>query len=59
MVNVDDDVTLMQEIFAEDMEVMNDIFKTDFLPLMKHQKELERQVFDRALDAVEKAESEI
>jgi len=56
---VDDDVILMQEIFAEDMEVLNDIFRSDFLPLIKHKEQLERREFDRALAEVEKLEREL
>ena len=49
---VDDDVILMQEMFAEDMEVLNDIFRSDFLPLIKHKEKLERKAFDTAYDEV-------
>ena len=49
---MDDDVILMQEMFAEDMEVLNDIFRSDFLPLIKHKEKLERKAFDTAYDEV-------
>ena len=54
-----DTVDLINEMIAEDMVTLNRIFRDDFEPLIEHKKKLERQVFDRALDEVEKAESEI
>ena len=56
---VDDDVILMQEIFAEDMEVLNDIFRSDFIPLIKHKEKLERKAFDTAYDEVTDLEREL
>ncbi len=56
---MDDDVILMQEMFAEDMEVLNDIFRSDFLPLIKHKEKLERKAFDTAFDEVTDLEREL
>ncbi len=48
----DDMVTIIQEMIAEDMLVLQSLFETDFVPLIKHRRELERKAFDKAYKEV-------
>lgn len=43
-----DRVDLINEMIEEDMEVLKELYESDFVPLIKHREKLEREAFERA-----------
>ena len=56
---VDTVVDLTQKAIIKDMEILQRVFETDFVPLLKQKRELERKAFDQAYDEVTELESEL
>ncbi len=52
-------VDLTQRAIIKDMEILQRVFETDFVPLLKQKRELERKAFDQAYDEVTELESEL
>ena len=55
----DDFITLVNETLEEDMEVLRNLFESDFVPILKERQRLERKAFDDAYGEVEILESEV
>ena len=51
-------VDLTQRAIIKDMEILQRVFETDFVPLLKQKRELERRAFDKAYEEVEVTELE-
>ena len=56
---VDTVVDLTQRAIIKDMEVLQRVFETDFVPLLKQKRELERKAFDQAYNEVTDLEREL
>ncbi len=56
---VDTVVDLTQRAIIEDMEILQRVFETDFVPLLKQKRELERKAFDQAYNEVTDLEREL
>ena len=56
---VDTVVDLTQRASIKDMEILQRVFETDFVPLLEQKRRLERKAFDKAYDEVTELESEL
>ena len=56
---VDTVVTLTQRAIIKDMEILQRVFETDFVPLLEQKRRLERKAFDAAYDEVTELEAAI
>ena len=56
---VDTVVDLTQKAIIKDMEILQRVFETDFVPLLKQKRELERKAFDQAYNEVTDLEREL
>ncbi len=52
-------VDLTQRAIIKDMEILQRVFETDFVPLLKQKRELERKAFDKAYEEVTDLEREL
>lgn len=53
------DLTLMQELVEEDVEIMQEVINEEIVPLIKFREELERKAFEKAYKEMQKLESEV
>lgn len=51
-------LTLAEEVIAEDIEVLQEFFREEFLPLIKYREQQEREAFNRAYRELQKLEEE-
>ena len=56
---VDTVVDLTQRAIIKDMEILQRVFETDFVPLIKQKEKLERREFDKAYSEVTELEREL
>ncbi len=56
---VDTVVDLTQRAIIKDMEILQRVFETDFVPLIKQKEKMERREFDKAYSEVIELESEL
>ncbi len=49
-------VDLTQRAIIKDMEILQRVFETDFVPLIKQKEKMERREFDRAYTEVQDLE---
>ena len=52
-------VDLTQKAIIMEMEILQRVFETDFVPLLKQKRELERKAFDQAYNEVTDLEREL
>ena len=52
-------VDLTQRAIIKDMGILQRVFETDFVPLLKQKKQLERKAFDKAYLEVTELEAAI
>jgi len=52
-------VDLTQRAIIKDMEILQRVFETDFVPLLRQKRELERKAFDQAYNEVTDLEREL
>ncbi len=52
-------VDLTQRAIIKDMEILQRVFETDFVPLIKQKEKLERREFDKAYSEVQELERAI
>ena len=52
-------VDLTQRVIIKDMEILQRVFETDFVPLIKQKEKLERREFDKAYAEVQELERAI
>ena len=52
-------VDLTQRAIIKDMEILQRVFETDFVPLLKQKQKLERKAFDAAYEEVTELEAAI
>ena len=52
-------VDLTQRAIIKDMEILQRVFETDFVPLIRQKEKMERREFDKAYAEVIELESEL
>ncbi len=52
-------VTLTQRAIIKDMGILQRVFETDFVPLIKQKEKMERREFDKAYAEVQELEAVI